>query len=55
MVYDKAIIKLLLQRVRAEFCKGTRPKDALEFMRVMAENNKSANYIADASSQKNKR
>lgn len=43
MVDDKAIINLLLQRVRAEFCRGTNIQAALELLRAMAKNNQLTN------------
>ncbi|NTB98323.1 hypothetical protein G6M84_17750 [Agrobacterium tumefaciens] len=52
MVYDKAIINLLLQRAHAEFEKGTQPRGTLEFMRKMIENNRLADYFSHPVSQK---
>ncbi|MEW4397481.1 hypothetical protein AB1J06_02215 [Agrobacterium tumefaciens] len=52
MMYDKAIIKLLLQRARSEFYKGTNAQAALEIARLMAENNQLTGNSATAISQK---
>lgn len=40
MAYDKAIIKLLLSRMRVEFEKGANVRDALEIARLVADNNR---------------
>jgi len=52
MMCDKAIIKILLQRARSEFCKGTIAQAALEIVRLMAENNQLVGNSVTAISQK---